>query len=114
MFLIGIMLLLFFFMLRSSKGESPAYADGPKLTYDQQRANYKSVRNFIEAHPGYEINNRFPEYREDIAIAKAYNDLNARHAKGEISDADYQIELYGLSKQIKMPLSELFHVKKYL
>ncbi|TAN17230.1 MAG: hypothetical protein EPN37_07190 [Chitinophagaceae bacterium] len=79
------------------------YAHGPKLTYDQQRANYKSVRNFIEAHPGYDINNRFPEYQEDIAIAKAYNDLNTRYANGDISDADYQIELHELSKRINMP-----------
>lgn len=77
-------------------------SDGPILTPEQKLQNYRSVRELVEHTPYQSIKNLFPEYVEDIAISKAYDELERKLKVGEISQADYEIELHELSKKINI------------
>lgn len=104
MFLIGIILLIFCVALNLAfKGSDKLkVSSGPELTPDQKAANYKSVRTFLENNPDSRIKDHFPEYVKDIETTRKYNELNRQFEAGNISYADYQIELNELIKDVKI------------
>lgn len=73
------------------------------LTPEQRVENYQSVRRFLENNPTNPIRTKFPEYIQDIEIARAYESLDKRRASGELSESDYLIELDQLSQKISIP-----------
>lgn len=106
MFLIGIILLVLFFVLRIvfKDNDKLKVSPGPELTPDQKAANYKSVRTFLENNPDLRIKDHFPEYVKDIETTRKYNELNRQFEAGQVSYADYQIELNELIKDVKISL----------
>lgn len=108
LFFIGLILLIVFLGLSHKFHEDdsgPRVTDGPKLTPEQQKANYQSVRRFVENNPNMQFcREKLPEYIEDIEMTKRYNDLERRFKSGEISYADYQIELNELTDKVKIKL----------
>lgn len=119
MLIIGIILIVLFFALRATFRDEDRFRvdNGPILTPEQKKANYQSVRRFVENNPNMNfVKEKLPEYVRDIQLTREYEDLERRHKAGSISEADYQIEFDELSKKIDQPVlpnkRRWLHIKK--
>lgn len=89
-FALFVLVYLIFFHSRRRRRK---YWNGPAPTAAQRKKNLQWIEGFLYKYPDSGLRNDYPEIASKNLASKRYDVITRLHRSGQMSDAEYEIEL---------------------